>query len=203
MFSITFWNKNYNDLDDEQLLQNTKQGKKAAFEVLYDRWNKKIYNYLLTIVNYNREDASNLLSEVFIKIYEYNKNKTIKTFKSFVYRTAKNQAIDRIKTKKSEQQSQFDEDFINNIQDQNNIKQKEDLSLEFKQNILQKFINQLDHSQKEVLHLYFFEERSYDEIANILWSNKNSIWTLIFKAKKNLKSIVERAWFANILLTEN
>lgn len=203
MFQIKFWNKNYSIFDDEKLLHETKQGEKVAFEVLYDRWNKKIYNYLLTIVNYNKEDASNLLSEVFIKIYEYNKQKNIETFKSFIYRTARNQAIDRIKTRKSEQQSQFDEEFINNIQDNVDVEQKAKLSIEYKQNLLQKFINQLEQLQKEVLHLYFFEEKSYDEIADILWSNKNSIWTIIFKAKKNLKLIVDRAWFKEILLTEN
>jgi DNA-directed RNA polymerase specialized sigma24 family protein len=41
------------------------------------------------------------------------------------------------------------------------------------------------------LYLYYFEEKSYDEIAEIIESNKNTVGTMILNGKKALKEKIK------------
>jgi DNA-directed RNA polymerase specialized sigma24 family protein len=52
-------------------------------------------------LSYQKDDAEQVLSDVFLSLYEYNKKHTILACKSFLYSTAHNKALDLIK-KKSE-----------------------------------------------------------------------------------------------------
>jgi RNA polymerase sigma-70 factor (ECF subfamily) len=52
-------------------------------------------------------------------------------------------------------------------------------------------MGQIEGKFRDVLYLYYFEEKSYEEIAEILESNKNSVGTMILKAKKALKEKIK------------
>jgi DNA-directed RNA polymerase specialized sigma24 family protein len=58
---------------------------------------------------------------------------------------------------------------------------------------------QLDKKHRESVYLYFYEQKSYDEIADIVWSNKNTVWTIISQWKKRIKEIIIRNWLENVL----
>jgi DNA-directed RNA polymerase specialized sigma24 family protein len=47
--------------------------------------------------------------------------------------------------------------------------------------------------------LYYYEDKSYEEIAQIIGSNKNTVWTLLSQAKKKLQEFVNREWTRDIL----
>jgi DNA-directed RNA polymerase specialized sigma subunit len=53
--------------------------------------------------------------------------------------------------------------------------EKENLNTEFKQAIMMKYLSQLDENFRNVLYLYYYENKTYDEIAQIISSNKNSV----------------------------
>jgi RNA polymerase sigma-70 factor (ECF subfamily) len=73
---------------------------------------------------------------------------------------------------------------------QNNI-EKEKINTQFKQEIMMWFLNQIEEKFRDVLYLYYYEEKSYDEIAEIIESNKNSVWTMILNGKKALKEKIK------------
>ncbi|MEI8253905.1 MAG: sigma factor-like helix-turn-helix DNA-binding protein [bacterium] len=49
----------------------------------------------------------------------------------------------------------------------------------------------MDEKFRDVLYLYYYEEKSYDEIADIIESNKNSVGTMISNGKKALKEKIK------------
>jgi len=62
MFDISsFWNKNKIVQSDEKILEEVRKGNSKMFEIIYDKWNKKIFSYLMTILNYNKEEANQIL----------------------------------------------------------------------------------------------------------------------------------------------
>jgi len=184
-------------LKDEELSDKVKWWDNQAFEVLYDRYKDKIFSYVRNILNYNEEDATNVLSDVFIKIFEYLKNYDVKNFKTFIYRIAHNTAIDLIRTSKSGIYA--NEDATKLIEDKQNIIEKDQLNTEFKQKIMMWFLGQIDEKLRDVLYLYYYEEKSYDEIAEIIESNKNTVWTMISNAKKSLKEKINDEKMIEIL----
>ena len=52
-------------------------------------------------------------------------------------------------------------------------------------------MDQLKPQYAEVLILYYFEEMRYEEIAEIIKSNKNTVGTLLSRAKQQVKVLIE------------
>lgn len=187
------WTKN--TLSDEKLLHDIKTWNTALFEIIYERRSKKIFSYLMTILNYNKEDANQLLWDIFISLYEYNKDNNIDNCKSFLYTTAHNKAIDHIKKKSEEYTTNKMENYI----DESDLDHKDKINLTYKQELMVKYLEMLQPREKEIVHLYFYEDKSYEDIATILWTNKNTIWTMLLQAKKKLREFVDREWTKEIL----
>ena len=59
-----------NDEMDENtaLMLKLKNGDRAAFDELYRRFNKKVYNYVFRMAG-NKETAEDITQEVFVKMY--------------------------------------------------------------------------------------------------------------------------------------
>jgi len=75
-----------------------------------------------------------------------------------------NKAVDHIK-KISEE---YNHDFIQDIRiDEQDVEMKEKLNLNFQQDLMNKYLDMLQLTERQVLHLYFYEEKSYEEIAVI------------------------------------
>ena len=187
MFNISLGSSSLN-LTDEKLLEQTKKWNARAFEEIYERRNQKIFSYLMTILNYNKEESNQILWDVFIALYEYNKENKIQNCKSFLYMTAHNRALDLIK-KKSEIYDQ--ESLQDSVIDYKDQETKDKIESDFKEKFMQKYLNMLGGDERQVIHLYYYEEKSYEEIATIIWSNKNTVWRNIMQAKKKLKSFLQ------------
>ena len=189
MFDLSLFdgNRELTELSDEKLAAYIKMWKNNSFDVIYNRWKDKIYNYVLVFLNYNKEDAINVCGNVFVKIFNYAKTKEINSVKSLLYRIAHNESVNYISLKKSETNSFLDE----NTEDINDIKKKDDINKSYKQKILTCLLKKLDERYRWVIYLYYFEEKDYNEIAYIIWSNKNSVWTLISRGKNKLKELIE------------
>ena len=72
------------------------------------------------------------------------------------------------------------------------ISEKNEGESKWKRYVLQSILSQLENQYSEVLILYYFEEMKYDEIAEIIGSNKNTVGTLVRRAKQKVKEIVEK-----------
>lgn len=198
MFDISwFLGKNRKEMTDEMILQYVKKWDTNIFEIIYDKRNQKLFSYLMTILNYNKEEANQILWDTFIALYEYNKTHTVDNCKSFLYTTAHNRAVDHIK-KLSEE---YNHEAIKDIKiDEADIQLKENINLYFKNGLVNKYLHMLHVTERQALHLYYYEDKSYDEIATIIWSNKNTVWQNISQAKKKLKELVEREWTKDLMI---
>ena len=56
-------------VEDADLIRQAARGSVEAFNLLVSRWDKRVYNYLLRILQ-NREDALDLSQDVFLKAYQ-------------------------------------------------------------------------------------------------------------------------------------
>ena len=128
------------------------------------------------------------MSDVFIKVFEYIKKNDVQNFKTFLYKIAHNTCIDFIRTNKSQYNIDDSADYF---QDSHDTQEKEKINNKFKEKLIMDYLDQMWEKYKDVLYLYYQEEKSYDEIAQIIWSNKNSVWTIMFNAKKILKEKIK------------
>lgn len=188
MRKIILGGKDWHSLSDIEIIKKINLWDHMAFEIIYDRYNKPLYNYIWTLLNFNSEEAGLVLSEVFIKAFEYTKNKKIDNLKSLLYRIAHNTAIDRIRKNQNQEIAISDES--NNYKDPQDKIEKEKIDINYKIKLMKKYLSMLDEKYRSVLYLVYYQDKSYDEIALIQNSNKNSIGTLVLQGKKKLKEIM-------------
>ncbi len=69
--------------------------------------------------------------------------------------------------------------------------------------LIQRALKKIKPQYREVIVLFYFEEKSYKEIATILNSSTNTVGTLVRRAKQQLKKILERMApdLASLLMT--
>ncbi|HDP37322.1 MAG TPA: RNA polymerase sigma factor [Candidatus Atribacteria bacterium] len=181
-----------NNKTDEQIVVLTLKNQ-DYYLCLMKRYEAKLLNYILKISNIGREDAEDLLQEVFVKAYQ-NLNDFDLNFKfsNWVYSIAHNTTISAFRKKKVRPQSVSweDKDLDNILKSTLDV---EDASLQQQtyKHIL-KIIDQLPLKFKDVLILKFVEGKDYREISDILHKPMGTIATLINRAKKSLRQELEK-----------
>lgn len=81
-------------LDDEALLERFKRGEASAFELLLQRYERPIYNFLLRSVR-DREAAADLTQEVFLRVIRRSSQfQGNSKFSTWLYTIARNLCID-------------------------------------------------------------------------------------------------------------
>jgi len=172
---------------DEQLVALSLKNQEYYW-CLMTRYEDKLLHYILKISNFGREDAEDILQEVFIKVYEnLNDFDTSWKFSNWIYRITHNITISAYRKKKvNPQLVSWDYEGLNNlIESTSNIEKDAFQNLSY-ESIL-KIISRLPLKYKEVLILKFMENKDYQEISDILHKPMGTIATLIRRAKKVLQ----------------
>ncbi|WP_432405400.1 RNA polymerase sigma factor [Wukongibacter sp. M2B1] len=172
--------------EDIEIIEKILKGDISAFEILINKYNKKIFGYIIRSVRY-KHIAEELTQEVFLKIYR-NLNKFDKnlSFSVWLFTIARNTTIDYLKSSKSQYTYELNEDLDSNRM--NNTLQNPLDIIEKKENgeILYRIINSLPNKYKELIVLKYFEELSYCEISKRLDMPVNKVKWRLYEARKKI-----------------
>lgn len=180
-------------LNQEQLREKTDEElvglcltDQLYFSCLIKRYEKPLWRYIRRISNLSGEDAEDVLQEVFIKIYQNLNNFDPKLkFSSWAYRITHNEVISNFRKRKIRPQTlsyEFDEAIINNIASDFDI--KKEMDNKFLRDNISKILQKLDNKYAQILILKYLENKTYQEISDILQSPGGTIATLLHRAKK-------------------
>jgi RNA polymerase sigma-70 factor (ECF subfamily) len=176
------------ELSDEALIIKCKK-EPRYFAVLVDRYVPKLTRYIRRRSMATSDDIDDLLQNVFIKVYRnINEYNTSLLFSSWVYRITHNEMIDWYRREKRRTTLSLDDEAQDII---SRLITEEDHTSRFSNEEQKQFIvealNTLDEKYKEILLLRFFEEKSYEEIADILKIPAGTVAVRINRAKKQLQ----------------
>jgi len=171
---------------DEQIVILTLKNQ-DYYLCLIKRYESRLFNYIIKISNINKEEAEDLLQEVFIKVYQ-NLNGYDPNFKfsSWIYHITHNVTISFIRKKNIRPQSVpwDNEELLTMLKSTSNV-EREINQQSIYEKIL-KIISSLPLKYKEVLILKFIENKDYKEISDILHKPMGTVATLVNRAKKYL-----------------
>ena len=174
------------EITDEDLVFSIQQGDKEKFGVVMDRYEKKLLSYGRKFIadTYRIED---LVQDVFIKTYENIMSfDTTRKFSPWIYRISHNIFINDMKKKKAIPFHIFDFDTIFPHPEGEYLLSKEVTDKEIK-DLIEKGLGNLSAEYKEVLILYYMEDLSYKEIADVLEIPIGTVGIRIKRAKSSLK----------------
>ncbi len=150
-----------------------------TFEDFYETHSQRIYGRVRKNIS-NEHDAEDIFQDVCFKVYNFlEKNEEIHRFSNWVNRVTSNALCDFGRKRKI---STLLEDIC-----ENEITLIE--NLEKKTKIAKEIIN-LPKRYKEIIHFYYQEELSFNEIAEKLNISKNNVKIRIYRAKKYLRKNV-------------
>jgi RNA polymerase sigma-70 factor (ECF subfamily) len=163
------------------LVQRIAAGDERALEALYAAHSQRIYNYALRLLG-NEWDAEEVLQDVFVGAW---KNARRFNFQSrvttWLLRIAHNQAIDRLRVRKSTMP--FD-DLSRVLFDERSANAFERFD---KVEVLQAAMARLSADHRAVIELTFVHGLSYEEIAAVMSSPIGSVKSRIHYALLHLQ----------------
>ncbi len=183
---------NFEDSTDEELAKLA-QGDVLAFRELIERYEAKLKRYILRISSFSPEESEEILQEVFINIWKNLRSFNVGlSFSSWAYRIARNHTISSHRKHVSRGRDQtfmIDADLMRTLRDDLDVEQEvEDVLI--KEDIAKK-LKQIQKKYRDVLILKYLEEKSYDEIGDILKKPPGTVATLLHRAKKAFKKVLE------------
>ncbi len=182
------------DAKDRRLVQMSLENSEN-FKLLVSEYQNKFTQYIRRRTVASREDAEDLLQDIFIKIYlNLNGFDTSLKFSSWAYRIAHNEIISWYRKKKIRPQINFEdyeeENFINYFRDETNTEKEFDRKI-IKEHI-KEAVEKLDEKYREIIVLRFLEEKDYEEISDILQIPLGTVSTLIYRGKKELQKFLKK-----------
>jgi RNA polymerase sigma factor (sigma-70 family) len=184
--------------DDQILIKKALAGKEAAFKLLLNKHKDAVFRMIVKIVH-NQEEARDLVQETFMKAFgALSSYKSQYRFTTWLYKIAANNCIDFLRKKRLNSLS-LDQpletkngevtielaDWTYNPEADLTSKQKS-LSIDMA-------INSLPQKYQEVIIFRHKQDKSYEEIAEILGIPVGTVKARIFRArellKKKLKSL--------------
>ncbi|MEQ9424990.1 MAG: sigma-70 family RNA polymerase sigma factor [Cyclobacteriaceae bacterium] len=177
--------------------QATIDGDEKAYAELMDRYRKPVYHMILKMVR-NVDDAEDLTIEAFAKAFKnLHKFKKDFTFSTWLFRIATNNTIDFIRKKKLETfslNSSFTDDSgdsVNiDVQDKNLTPDQETIKTQ-KIELVRMFVDKLPAKYQRLVRLRYFDEFSYEEIAQEIEAPLGTVKAQLHRARELMYELVK------------
>jgi len=175
----------YVKLPDEEIVSLVVNGEKEVYGQIVERYEKKLKRYIMTFTK-KEEDADDVLQNVFIKVYKnlMTYDRKLK-FSSWIYRIAHNESLNLVNSSFLQKVIALQDWLTVGIHEE--IEEK--IDSEMLKTQLKKCIDRLEIKYREPLILNLYEEKSYEEISDILRIPVRNVGVLIHRAKIKVKEI--------------
>jgi RNA polymerase sigma-70 factor, ECF subfamily len=160
---------------DEELMAMSAGGDVRAIEELYARYSRRLFAYLIRMLNGDRPLAEDLLQDVFLKIAESPASfDPGRSFKTWIFCVAHNRCMDHYRKQKVRREDELEmaDDLPAHI-DLSGLARKLDAAA-FR-NMLEKELEDLPAEKREAFILKYQEDRSIAEIAYIQGCPEGSV----------------------------
>ncbi|HEX8563031.1 MAG TPA: sigma-70 family RNA polymerase sigma factor [Flavobacterium sp.] len=180
-------------MEIKKYIELAKSGDQSAFTFLLNHYWNEVYGFMLKRTE-NETDAEDITIETFSKAFD--KIKTYNSefqFNTWIIAIAKNVHIDMLRKRKSAMSLDITDEQDNlayNVADTSPSPEDKLITEQNLSSLLQ-CIKELKPHYQEVIQLRYFQELSYQEIANFLEEPLSNVKIKLLRAKKLLAEIIE------------
>lgn len=177
-------------LSDEELLsQYREQSDMSALGQLYDRYLELIYGVCLKYLK-DEAKAEDAVMNIFEELTQKVQKHEIKQFRSWVYVLAKNFCLMQLRKGKKHINVSFEQDFMHSdslLHPIHEAHQEDE-----REHHLEQCLAQLTTEQKQCIDLFYYQDKSYKEIAVLKKEEVGKIRSYIQNGRRNLKLCIEK-----------
>ncbi len=181
---------------DTDLWQAFKQGDKKAYTVLMDRHYRPLYSYG-TKLTFDKELVKDCIQEVFLELWQ--RRATIgvaETPRFYLLRSLQrkiHRAIHRNRVFYQSSVIDSDTDFSVEFSIEADLISRQEQEEKVRQ--LATMVATLSPRQKQLIYLRFYQDLDFDEIAELMQLNRQSVYNLLWESLLRLR----KNWQGNVL----
>ncbi len=158
-------------IDDKTIIQAVRDKSEVGFRLLMQKYKQPIYWHIRRLV-VSHDDAQDATQEAFIRIFRsFHQFKDENSFRGWIFRIATNEALRLIDARKQDQVSLEQNENGANLIMADNYVDYHDLEAAK----LQKAILTLPAKQQAAFNLRYYDELSYEEIAEATGSTPSAV----------------------------
>lgn len=172
---------------DEECAALVQKGDHEAYATLVHRFDPKLMRYGRKFLS-EKDDIEDIVQDVFVSAYQNIKGFDVsQRFSPWIYRIAHNAFVNRLRKQKrsSFPSLDFDTFLAHHVAPEPLQSEREQAEM---RELVERGLSKLDPKYKEVLILYYLEEMSYKEIADILQVPTGTVGIRIKRGKEALKT---------------
>lgn len=174
--------------EERGLVQAILDGDKDKFAIIVKEYQEIVQNLTYRLMG-NKLDVEDITQQVFVELYVSLPHFRFESrLNTFIYRITVN-VISKIYRKESRMVSY---DAAEQDTASTELNEEERIIKEEQRQRLRKAIGQLHPEQRTALILCTYENFSYQEISDVMQCSFSKVESLIFRAKKNLKKILDK-----------
>lgn len=191
--------------EDYELVLSAQDGNEKAFAKLMKRYRNKVYHIMLQKVS-NPTDAEDLMIEAFGKAFKnINQYSPSFAFSTWLYRIAQNNYIDFMRNNRDREVIfETNHEGFNQVGDSENtnaaylqiessdILPDENLIINQEKNVLKSVIDELKPQYRTLIAKRYYEEKSYEEIAEELNIPIGTLKAQLFRARELISHIIKK-----------
>jgi len=179
------------NLEETEMISRCQQGDQEALKEIFDKYHKKVYRIAYGVVR-QREEALDIVQEVFIKLFHSIKNFKGKShFYTYLYRMVMNTAIDH--SRKTGKQ------IISSLDEEGSFQPSDDLEKGPERILLQKELEErvklamdkLPAEQRAALIFRDVEGLSYQEMAEAMGCSIGTVMSRLHYGRKRIQELLK------------
>lgn len=178
--------------DDLALVERHRRGDPAAFDEIFARYERMVFNLALRMSG-DREEASDLSQDVFLRVYRHvGRFKGRSSLKTWVYRVALNCCRSQAARRRPVTQPlpEAPEQVLEGLQDETSSPERHALARDAGRQLV-RALRQLPNPYREAVVLRDIQGLSYREIASVLRVRIGTVRSRIARGRDRLRRIVE------------
>jgi RNA polymerase sigma-70 factor (family 1) len=170
--------------DDNELVEKLQKGDVEAFDMLYDKYSRKLYAFGLKYLK-STDEAEELVQSVFLKLWEHYKDlKKELSFKSFLFTIAYNDICKLFRKRKYLQKFIDDSQYDNS---QSSSETENDIDYQSVLEQVTQIIDKLPEKQKTIILKSRMEGKSTKEIAEEVGLSAGTVDNYISESLKFIR----------------
>tara|TARA_B100000508_G_scaffold140085_1_gene139992 strand:- start:85318 stop:85878 length:561 start_codon:yes stop_codon:yes gene_type:complete len=174
------------------VVQAVLAGKKQLFSQIIDEHKGLVYSILLRMTD-DHEEANDLAQEVFVKVYQQLKQfKGKSKLSTWIYKITYFHGLSHLR----KQKRWVGEEYYSNTESDDNI--EEYMALDEMKGHVADCINRLKPIERTAITLFYLDELSVKDVAEIMSISESYVKVTVHRAKKNLKGLIKKEYYEGV-----
>ncbi|WP_165064331.1 RNA polymerase sigma factor [Paludisphaera rhizosphaerae] len=175
--------RNLTDLSLALLVVRCQRGERSAFEELIAACERRLFVYIRKLVG-DEEASWNLLQDVWLRLFRGLPSiRDPRRFRVWIYQVARNTAMDHLRHRYGQPAALVDDPPVDGPDP---LERCDDIEL------VHHGLSRLCLADRDALTLFFLDDLSIEETAEVLGIPPGTVKSRLFKAKRALRAVIEQ-----------